>query len=357
MHSKFSYLTGLFLILISLFSSCNDKLEINAEWKDITVVYGILNQNDSIHYLKINNSFLGDYSAYDMAKVSDSIQYKQLEVALYKVKIANGHNDTVKKIVFNDTILPKNAGIFATDNNVIYYSTERLLNNNESSEDYRFDLSVYVPKYDKTVSASTYLLSKFPVDVPNTNPQVTVNLMARGDFPMKWRTTKNAKLYQVTIRFHWTEITTSGDTLSKYLDFVQPYVRSQTITGNESMSQLLSGKSFLSFLGSEIPVSDTIVKRIAWEKALDFNFIVANDDMNTYIQVSQPSMGISQERPMYSNIVNGVGIFASRFNQSVLGKKLHQETLDSLSDSHYTRQLRFLNNRETGEYWLQHPMK
>jgi hypothetical protein len=47
------------LLLIPLaFTSCETDFELNAEWKDITIVYGILNQNDTAHYIRIQKAFL-----------------------------------------------------------------------------------------------------------------------------------------------------------------------------------------------------------------------------------------------------------------------------------------------------------
>lgn len=48
----------IFLTAFLFFASCETDFDINADWKDITVVYGALNQNDSIHYIRIQKLFL-----------------------------------------------------------------------------------------------------------------------------------------------------------------------------------------------------------------------------------------------------------------------------------------------------------
>ena len=40
---------------------------------------------------------------------------------------------------------------------------------------------------------------------------------------------------------------------------------------------------------------------------------VGTTDLETYINVNQPITGIVQERPQFSNINNGTGIFSSRY--------------------------------------------
>jgi hypothetical protein len=72
-------LNFLFLLLVS----CSTDFDINETWKDTTIVYGIVNQNDSITYIKVNKAFLGDGDALMMAQIRDSNEYSiPLEVKM-----------------------------------------------------------------------------------------------------------------------------------------------------------------------------------------------------------------------------------------------------------------------------------
>ncbi|MBE0652408.1 MAG: hypothetical protein IH594_01340, partial [Bacteroidales bacterium] len=55
------------LIAFLFLEQCSTDFDLNAPYKDIMVVYGLLNQNDSTHYLKINRAFLGEDDALIMA--------------------------------------------------------------------------------------------------------------------------------------------------------------------------------------------------------------------------------------------------------------------------------------------------
>jgi len=46
---------------------------------------------------------------------------------------------------------------------------------------------------------------------------------------------------------------------------------------------------------------------------------VGTQELQTYINVNQPYSSIVQERPSYSNINNGIGLFSSRFTYLVEG--------------------------------------
>ena len=61
------------MIALAFIASCDNDLDIIAEWKDISVVYGILNAQDSVHYVKLNKAFLGQGDVYDMAQEFDSL--------------------------------------------------------------------------------------------------------------------------------------------------------------------------------------------------------------------------------------------------------------------------------------------
>ncbi len=333
------------------FHSCSTDVDINAPWKDITIVYGLLNQNDTIHYIRVNKSFLGDASAYEMAAISDSIQYKNITVKLLKIHTYNGNSDTVKTFLFQDTILYKDStGIFASDNNIIYYSTEPLITSTEVNniEDYTFALNIYIPKYDKNVTGSTKLISKLLVSKPNSY-QLTISLVGINGYDVEWKTTAGAMLYQISLGFHYYELTAT-DTTEHYLEYPVATRISQTDIGGVDMTQNINGQSFFQYLSTHIEANDAI-RRIAKKHTLDFIFVVGSTDLNTYIEISSPSNGIIQEKPAYTNINNGIGIFSSRFDKTVFGKELNQKTIDSLAVSHYTKDLNFEDYQTTINFW------
>ncbi|MCD6366847.1 MAG: hypothetical protein J7L46_04825 [Bacteroidales bacterium] len=338
------------IVLFGGFHSCSTDVDINAPWKDITVVYGLLNQNDNIHYIKINKAFLGDASAYEMAAISDSVQYQNITVKLFKIKIANGSSDTIKTYLFRDTVMNKDDGVFASDNNIIYFNTEELITTAEASniDDYSFALKIHIPKYDKDVTGSTKLISKLLVARPNSY-QPTVTLKGISDYSVEWTSTEGAKLYQLTLGFHYYELT-GTDTTEHYIEYPLSTRTSQTDLGDEKMTQNINGGNFFQYLTAHIDENDNI-RRIVKEECVDFIFIVGSTDLNTYIEVSSPSNGIVQEKPAYTNINNGIGLFSSRFDKSVLGKELDQKTIDSLAVSNITKSLNFEDYQTTINFW------
>ena len=76
----------LLLALPALLVSCSTDFDTTADYKEVMVVYGLLNQYDSVQYIKVNKAFLGDGNALIMAENSDSINYGDiLDVTLEKI--------------------------------------------------------------------------------------------------------------------------------------------------------------------------------------------------------------------------------------------------------------------------------
>jgi hypothetical protein len=71
-------------------------------------------------------------------------------------------------------------------------------------------------------------------------------------------------------------------------------------------------------------------------KSIDFELWAAADDYATYINVSQPSQGIVQEKPLFTNIDGGIGIFSSRGHTIKKQIKLSNTSMDSLWRGIYT---------------------
>ena len=66
-----------------LFISCETDVDVNAEWEEIVVVYGLLDQGQELQFVKVNKAFLGDDAAYIMAQQSDSFNLQILYRSLF----------------------------------------------------------------------------------------------------------------------------------------------------------------------------------------------------------------------------------------------------------------------------------
>src|SRR5215203_7429778 len=68
-----NYILIFFLAL--MLGSCSTDIETNAPWKETMVVYGFLNPNDAVQYIRISKAYLGEGNALIMAQEADSLYY------------------------------------------------------------------------------------------------------------------------------------------------------------------------------------------------------------------------------------------------------------------------------------------
>ena len=72
----------------------------------------------------------------------------------------------------------------------------------------------------------------------------------------------------------------------------------------------------------------------------DLTSLYKTDELSTYIDLNRPSNSIIQERPAYTNISNGIGIFSCRHTKKY-SYNLASYSIDSLLHSKYTGNLGF----------------
>ena len=110
----------------------------------------------------------------------------------------------------------------------------------------------------------------------------------------------------------------NNDTIN--LPWSQPLV--EYTSGN--MSLKIKGDQFFQFLTTNL--TNNTPKQFL---NLDLVMTVGSDDLKTYINVNKPFSGIVQERPVFSNINNGVGLFSSRFTyDDIKGIELTNGTIN-----------------------------
>jgi len=299
-------LTFLFLLSSILFSSCETDFNVNADWKEVTVVYGLLDQNEDKQYIRINKAFLGNENAYVMASVTDSVNYNpnNLEVKIEKLSASGNVLETK---MLTDTIMFKEDGLFSVEENIIYlFDTDNFLN-----EEKEYKLTITNKISGNIISSQTKLIHNLSLMSAFNNSAYKMGFYSQtGDFSnttIEWTHSKNAAIYQMTLFVSYTEY--GADTIVKTVQKVYPIIE---YDGNPNMSQQITGEEFFNLLAYNIPSSTTVNRRI---NNLDVLFSVGTADLNTYINLNEPPTGIVQERDLFTNIDGGIGLFTARYNK------------------------------------------
>jgi len=322
---------------VVLAGGCSTDLEVNAPYKEITVVYGLMSTNELTHWVLVNRAFLGEGDAFVYAQIPDSNQYtdEQLQNAVIE-ELDNGTVVNIYPLL--DSILDNRVeGTFYNPVHKAYYFNAAYLNTNR---DYRFRATVK----GNDVTATTAMVNDFVITSPFlNNPNSKISFINSNgnyvDVEVKWNTGKDGRRYQVDHVFKYVEVRNGTDSTYKAISLSAGTRVSGGLDGNEAMNVVIDGESFFQSIGSRIESDPTVEKRVF--KGLDFVFWVASDEFHTYLQLAAPVSGIVEERPDYTNVDNGYGLFGSRYFKSVNNKQLSNESANELVNGPYTGTFNF----------------
>lgn len=281
-----------------MLNSCSTDVDNFADYKDITIVYGMLETGVDTTFVKITKAFLGPGNALLIARIPDSSNYPgKLEVQLLgKV----GSNNLPPITLDTITIHNKLAGdsVFYFPNQKVYY-TRAALNPNAT-----YTLTINRP--GGQVTSSTNMVNNFAILQPTNR----INFAATAPSLIRWNSAVNGKRYEVKMVFHYEELVPGiADTLKKTLTWNLGMRKSESLNGGETLEISYLGEEFYNRLGGQM-TNQLNVRRFAGP--VDVIIACAGDELSTYIDVNSPNNSVVQERPQFTNIVNGTGIFSSR---------------------------------------------
>lgn len=319
----------LFIGLVSLLimQSCNNDVDINASYQDIVVVYGLLDSNEDTTFLKINKAFLGPENALIMAKIPDSSEF----VNKLSVKIWPEDNPSQVYTFDTITINNKEEGLFYNPYQQLYFTPFKPEFNT------KYMLQIFYKEMEITSEAQN--IEEFTTsDISKPGFAKAIGFDYDLINPVTWYRKDQAPRYDVTIRFHYKELW-EGQADTVYRSFVWHTATKKATTGEE-VESYYNGSSFFNALGLYVAypdqaTEDKVVSR--YTGITEFIVAAAGIELNTYMEVTEPSSSIIQDRPQYSNITNGEGIFSARV-KAVKTKVLNDETKYRIKeDFHYLK--------------------
>lgn len=346
----------LLFILLTAIVSCKEDFKVAAPYKDITVVYGILNMNDTAHYIRIEKAFLDETkSAIDMAQVVDSSFYSSLDV---KIKEFDELGTTLKstiiltKVDLNDEGLIKNSGSFFNTKSYAFkfksllsaYSSYRLIIKNNNTG--RVDSSAFfsVVNGDSTgPNASNFYISSFA----NATKPYTLNfaktisesnkLTLNGNIP------KNAIMLEGHIIFRYNDSNViTGEVLPHQLDF--PYSTHIGVSPG-TFTLAVPNSSIFNFLKDEMGSAPANMLRQM--DSCDVYVYAASRELYTYQQVTVgQANGLTgdQIKPNYTNMLGTdvLGLLASRTKRTYRNAAIDDATLKSIIDTSFLKDLKIV---------------
>ena len=339
------------VLFITLFSGCKQDFDVTADYKEIPVVYGLFNQQDNKHYVRIQKGYLIDGNALLAAGVPDSVYYPDvLNVTLTPYTASGTQQGAIihlTRVDGNTVSLPKDSGLFANTPNWLYTFTGSL----DANKNYKLTIintsngdTIINKKIDGV--AGVTLVKDFQIFVPTKG--LKMNLQNVSASHVRWSDAENAGIYDLTVTFFYTEYRLSDGTFYKNDSINVPIFKSdiQDYAAGHTNDIELTSDMLLHYLAANVKSDIDVIREFDITRGMKFKFAAGGTELAKFVnsRAAQGGLASNEALPPYTNIDKGVGLLSSRYFKQVDSVLFTNNALDSLACSDITRGLRFKNH-------------
>lgn len=308
------------LMAAGILASCSTKVDLYADYKDIPVIYGLLDSNADTNYVKIIRAFSGsDEGAVDATQVAfipDSNNYPgKLDAKIYRLKRIYGNDYEIDKTYVLDTmtIHDKDSGAFYYPNQKVYYTNEKILSNSANNH-YKYYLEVI--KGNDTVTSETGIVGGENFRI-STNKVTFVSEETDKTGQIKFFPAENAEVYNLEFRFYYKERHQGEIQWTQKMVKYSFGMRSIEDIDYEDGTYYINYNWNLLFnllnsaIGNDI---EHVERKFHTKNSFVISLAAGGEELYNYITINQGAGGLSQNIPDYTNIKGGYGVFSSRVN-------------------------------------------
>lgn len=329
---------------LSIFSifliACETEVDLNAPYASKTVIYGLLDPIQDTQWVKITKTFIGDGDNLEYAMIRDSSEYDFSEFKRLVVQEIVNNNVVAEFPLQEKEISNKDInGVFYGPLQTVYYFVKgSQLNQNAS---YKIIAEFYTrPTVTSTTSlvqpsaiAFTNMTAAQGVTIPMASV-VGVNSFNYATITRSFTPSESAPFYEVTIRMRLTEKeytdashTTLVSSTPKTVSYFAGRYTIDDASSSGRINYVIDGQSFYNLLGNNLRHDPKVVYEIGeydptntpvpGTECFETSIAFGGEELYTFIQINTPSSGIVQERPTYTNVENGLGLWSSRSSKSI----------------------------------------
>ena len=332
-----------FNFFVACFCSCSTDVELYAEYKDVPVVYCLLNPRVDTNYVKITRAFCGTnedpINANEVALIYDSSNYPgKLDARIIELESRNGssYEPTGRVIVLDTmTIHNKQEGSFYAPDQLVYYTVEPF-NAGDEGTHYKYRLMVIKPDGD-TLTALTGLVGNEEFEII-TNGFSFEEQETDAMNKIMFRADGVAALYEVSLQFNYREQLEGHQMRCKNVNRsfgVRTIDEFQKVEGSENAYFLGFSANWLFNALANAIGGDTVIDAnhpnvVRYFDNLEVSINAAGEDLYYFYLVTQSNQNnLAGFISDYSNITGGQGLFSSR-TQIKKNCRLSSRTLRSL---------------------------
>lgn len=316
--------------MLGFLSGCSTELDVNAPYKEVKVIYALLDPREPFQTVRISKGFQNEgRSAEDIARNSpDSSLYGPgiLKVELLEV----AKNGQIRRaFVLNDTIIsPKDSGLFYYPEQLVYKSPDFKI---DSTVNYK--VRVTNTRTGSISEASTSFVGrKLRIISPiqdNPSDPLTLAFSSTRNTELRLERFSGGAVMQAYL--HWNIRTFTSPT--EFYDEVWSWNAPNELSFNNDADNQARGffapAAFWNFLRREADArggATVFGRKIqnAW-----IEVVGASTEYKTYREVFNNYNSLTQSLPYYTNVSNGLGVVAFR-NGGTFPLQLDNASADSI---------------------------
>ncbi len=333
----------LFALCVLFFAACSEDFKVGADYKEVTVVYGLLDdgQLNNKNYIKVTRGFFSETENNLLqAKIKDSIYFNDITVKVEELQNGNAIQTFILNEVDLDTILTekKQDGVFLVSPNIAYELEANL------NPEHRYKLTVTNNETGKVVTAETPIINSepnvFKIDYPISQFDRLGFSDPLGNYNFTWNGPPDATLFDIVLRFYyWEEDITTQQDLYKFADLPL----GKFIEGTGPMNYKMDNSKFYSLLTGALGAGGNNIRRYIDTPTL--TFVGGSEDLKRYIDINTAQGGLTNDqiKPIFTNLIGEdvIGIFSTIGTRRLGFLPYTDKTWDSIQNSTLTRNLNF----------------
>lgn len=311
---KLTFVSFTFLCLLAvLINACSEEIIVKNDQSETAIVYGLLDQNDTIHFIKINRAFGGGTNALETAKIPDSSYFKTVEATIFEIF----NKDTLRKWNLRDTLVNnKEDGAFFGPEQKLYYFQTSTKNPLIAKSGYEYYFKMNVNNNQFKVEGKTELIQNAKIGSPSSDGNAftfasnDVNKFGYSSTQVNFQSGSSTQV-NIGLSIEFEEYKNSNKQDKSFIWDVSTL----TTTANSNNVITCDGQRFYNLLKSNCSADNLITRRRF--KSIEMILTFGSEELRKYIELAKPSSSLSQTQPIYTNLTanNGMnvrGIFSAR---------------------------------------------
>ncbi|MDR2972033.1 MAG: hypothetical protein LBU83_08915 [Bacteroidales bacterium] len=326
----------LFLVVTigCLFIACKPDFDLNAPYKDVTVVYGILNYQDTIHYVKIYKGFQSHKQGgvFIDAKNPDNIYYHNFITDTSHIIVVLQEYDNVIgtrtsradiQLLFTHDF-PRDEGLFYyEDERILYYTKEPI------SKQYSYKIKITNKLSGKVTEGIAPILGDFVISRLGSQIVLlgTTDVITFSQAPYVSNSPNSfASDYEIHVNLNFFEVNNNTKEVTKY-----KIVKNISSAVGESLKLDANGdviksfsKTFYDDLATFLKPNPDVVRYLGIPdpdrlSCIEVEGWAAGESMVSFLRSNQPTSSFVQINTLYSNmeVTHGEGLAFGFFSSKV----------------------------------------